>query len=160
MDKQGTQFYLNILLLDERHQNSHGKRSVASKQLAKLFRSQNPDNSPEPLAHFPFIPYPQYMSWAIMTSLNDIRIVCSPISAGKTLHRCRRAALTCLHTCQHPHQLFSTAMQEPCHHFLNQNSKPLTLSPRYFDAPSYWNIEFIIRIWYDMYSWLTCKQTR
>ena len=59
-------------------------------------------------------------------SLNDIRIICSPFSVGKALYMCRRATLICLHTCQHPHQLFSTAMHEPCHHFHIPNYEPVT----------------------------------
>ena len=66
-------------------------------------------------------------SWAIMTSLNNVKIVCSPIWVGKALHMCRRATLIHLHTCWHPCWLFSTTMHEPCHHIHNPNSKPVTL---------------------------------
>ena len=47
--------------------------------------------------------------------------------------------------------LFSTAMHEPCHHFLNLNFKPVTLSPRYFGAPSYQSLEFIYKTCKDWY---------
>ena len=94
-----------------------------------MFSSKNPDDSPEALACFPFIPYPQCKSQAIMTSQNYVRIVCSPISVGKALHMHRRAMLAHLHTCQHPCRLFSTTIQEPCHHFHNLNSKPVTYRP-------------------------------
>ena len=83
------------------------------------------------------------MSRAVVTSLNDVRIICCSFSVGKALCMCRGAALICLCTCQHPHQLFSTAMHEPCCHFCTSNSKPVTLSPRYFGAPSYWSLKFI-----------------
>ena len=108
--------------------------------------AQKPEDSPKALAYFPFIPHPQCMSQAVMTSLNDIRIVCSPVSVGKALCMCRRAMLICLHTSQHPHQLFSTATHEPCCHFHILNSKPVTLSPRYFSVPSYWSLKSIIKI--------------
>ena len=39
-------------------------------------------------------------------------------------------------------------MQEPCHVFHNPNFEPVTLSPRYFSAPLYQNLEFIIKIGY------------
>ena len=49
-----------------------------------------------------------------------------PFSMGKALHMCRRAALIHLHTCQHPHWLFSTTMYKPCCCFCIPNFKPVT----------------------------------
>ena len=59
MNKQGTQFYWNILLLHERHWYSWSRGLVASYQLTQPFSSRNPDNSSKALACFPFISYPQ-----------------------------------------------------------------------------------------------------
>ena len=70
-----------------------------------------------------------------MTSLNDIRIVSSPISAGKALCMCRGIAMICLHIHWHPHQLFSSAMQEPCNIFHNPNFEHVTLSSRFLVYP-------------------------
>ena len=64
-----------------------------------------------------------------MMSPNDVRIVCSPISARKALHMHRGTAGIHLHLCWYPHQLFSSTMQEPCHVFHNPNFEPVTLSP-------------------------------
>ena len=69
---------------------------------------------------------PKCMSRVIMTSLNDLRIICSPISVGKALHMCRGIAGICLHLHQHPHTLFSSTMQEPCCVFHNLNFEPVT----------------------------------
>ena len=126
MNKQGTQFYWNILLLHERHRYIQSRGSVASKQLTQPFSSRNPGDSPEALAHFPFIPSPKCMSRVIMMSLNDVRIICTPISVGKALHMCRGIAKICLHLCQCPHELFSSTMQEPCCIFYNPNFGPVT----------------------------------
>ena len=63
---------------------------------------------------------PLYISITLVTSLDDVTIICFPFLAGKTLHMHRRAALAHLHICQHPHQpilVFPTAMHGPYHQF-------------------------------------------
>ena len=97
---------------------------------------------------FLLYPIPRCPCRMIMTSLNDVRIICSPFSVGTALHMYRGIARIHLHLCQHLHRLFSTNTQEPCHVFLKPNFKPVTLSPRYFGAPSYQSLEFIIKIGY------------
>ena len=42
-----------------------------------------------------------------------------------------------------PPGCFSTAMHEPSCQFCIRNFGPVTLSPRYFGAPSYWSLKFI-----------------
>ena len=83
--------------------------------------------APRLLHAFLLYPIPKCMSWAIMTSLNYVRIVCSPISVWKALHMFREIARIHLHLCQHPHWLFSSTTQEPCHVFHNPNFETVTL---------------------------------
>ena len=109
--------------------------------------------TPRPLCAFLLYPIPKCTSWAIMTSLNDIRIVCSPISVGKALCMDRGIARICLHLCQHLHQLFSSAMQEPCCVFHDLNFEPVTLYPRYFVCLYTRALNLLLE--YDMYTWLT-----
>ena len=143
MNKQGILLVWNVLLLHKRHHNSNYRGLVASLQVTRMFSFKNPEDSPEALAHFSYIPLPWCLSKMVVTSLNDIRIICFPFSAGIALCMCRRPILICLYTCQHPHWLFSTATHKPCHQFCIPNSKPVTLSPRYFGAPSYQSLKFI-----------------
>ena len=144
MNKQGTLFFWDILLFHKRHHNSCYRALVALFEVMRMFSSKNPDDNPEALACFLFILY--CMSQVVVMSLNDIRIICFHFSVGKALCMCRRAVLICLCTCQHPHQLLSTTMHEPCHHFCILNSEPVTLSPRYFGSSSYQSLKFIIKI--------------
>ena len=78
------------------------------------------------LLHIFLIYPPGCTSKAIVMSLNNIGIMCSPFSVGKALHIHRRATLIHLQTHWHPHQLFSTAMHKPCHHFHIPNSETVT----------------------------------
>ena len=94
---------------------------------------------PRLLCAFLIYPIPKCMSWEIMTSLNNIRIVCFPISVGKALCRHRGIAMIHLCLCQHPHQLFSSSMQEPCCIFHNPNFEPVT-----YIYPSLWNEQIMI----------------
>ena len=143
MNEQCTLFFWNVLLLHERHHNSCYRASVALLEVTRMFSSKTPEDSLKVLACFPYIPLPWCTSKAVVTLLNDIRIVCSPFSMEKALHMHRRAALIHLHTCWHPCQLFSTDMHEPWHCFCILNSEPVTLSPRYFGVPSYQSLKFI-----------------
>ena len=86
----------------------------------------------------PFLYFPPFYAQEILvTSLNDITIVCSVILVGKPLHMHRRSANGCLHTCQHPRQLTILTESTECHHFVSKPFVPVTLSPRYFGVPSY-----------------------
>ena len=104
--------------------------------------------APRLLHTFLLYPIPRCMSRAIMTSPNDIRIICSPISAGKALCMHRGIARICLHLHWCPHWLFSSTTQEPCHVFHNLNFESVTLSLRYFGVPLYWSLKFVIGTWY------------
>ena len=42
----------------------------------------------------------------LMTSYNDVTIICSFILAGKPLHMCGRTTIVCLHICWHPCQIY------------------------------------------------------
>ena len=53
------------------------------------------------LLYFP----PSITQENLMTSYNDVTIVCSINLVGKPLHMCRRTAIAHLHTCQHPCQI-------------------------------------------------------
>ena len=73
-----------------------------------------------------------------MTSPHDVMIVCSIILAGKPLHMHRQSAMVHLHFCQHPCQLTVLTESLECHRFVSKPIfMPMTLSPRYFGAPSY-----------------------
>ena len=99
---------------------------------------------------FLLYPIPKFMSRKIMTSPNDVRIICSPISAGKVLYMHRGITKICLYLHQCPCRLFSSTTQEPCHIFHNPNFKPVTHSPRYFGVPSHQSLKFIKK--HDIYS--------
>ena len=88
---------------------------------------------------YPFLYFPPcYAREILVTSLNDVMIVCSVILAGKPLCMCRRSANGRLHTCRHPCQLTVLTESTECHHFISKPIfMPVTLSPRYFGAPSY-----------------------
>ena len=126
MNKQGTLFFWNVLLLHERHHNSHYRGLVASLQVIRMFSTKNPDDNPEALAWFPCISPP----WCMSKNICDITKWCHnpvfPFLVGKALHMHRRATLICLHTHQYPCWLVSTATHEPCHHFCIPNSEPVT----------------------------------
>ena len=82
--------------------------------------------APRLLCTFLLYPIPRCMSRMIMTSLNDVSIICSPISVVRELYMHRWIAGTCLHLHWHPHWLFSSATQEPCHVFHNLNFESVT----------------------------------
>ena len=112
-----------------------------------MFSSQNPDDSLEVCACSPYIPPPLCISIMLVTSLNDITIICLLLWCKKALCMCRRAALTHLHICQLPYQpiiVFPTAMQGPYHQFSILNFESVTLSPRYFGGPLCQSLKFII----------------
>ena len=56
MNKQGTIFFWNVLLIHERHCNSYYIVPVAFLEVTRMISSKNPDNSPKALACFPYIP--------------------------------------------------------------------------------------------------------
>ena len=75
---------------------------------------------------FLLYPIPKCTSWAIMMSLNDVRIICSPISAGKNTVHAQGNHQDLPGLCWCPCRLFSSTMQEPCHVFHNLNFEPVT----------------------------------
>ena len=90
---------------------------------------KNPDNCLKAHACSPYIPPTLCISITFVMSLNDVMIVCFPLSLGKTLHMHRRAMLAhlCIH--QHPHQpisMFPTATHGPSHQFSIPNFEPVT----------------------------------
>ena len=115
-------------------------------KLPECSAPKNSDDSLEAHVHSPHIPPTLCISIMFIMSLNDVTIICFFLLAGKTLHACRRAMLAHLHICQHPHQpisMFPTATHRPAHQFHILNFKPVTLSPRYFGAPSYQSLKCI-----------------
>ena len=90
--------------------------------------------------HYPLFILPSLLCTReiLVTLLNDVTIVCSIILAGKPLHMHRRSANSHLHTHRHPCQLTILTESTECHHFISEPIfMPVTLSPRYFSAPSY-----------------------
>ena len=112
-------------------------------KLPECSAPKTPDNSPEAHACSPYIPPTLCISITFVTSLNDITIICFPLPVGKP---CTCAGEPCWLTCT-PASILpgcsSTAMYGPSHQFCIPNFEPVTLSPRYFDAPSYQSLKFI-----------------
>ena len=77
VNKQSTLFYWNILHLHKGHQYSQSRGLVTSYQLTEMFSSQNPDNSPKVCACFSYIPPSPIAQVIVVTSLDDVMIVCS-----------------------------------------------------------------------------------
>ena len=111
-----------------------------------MFSSKDPDDSLEAHVHSPYIPPPLCISIMLVTSQNDVTIICFPFLVEKALHMHWRAALAHLNICWHPCQpilVFPTAIHGPYHQFHIPSFEPVTLSPRYFGAPSYQSLKFI-----------------
>ena len=141
VNKQSTLFYWNILCLHEGHWYSQSRGSVTSYQLTEMFSSWNPDNSPKAHAHFSYIPPSPIAQAIIVMSLDDVMIVCSTFQWEKHCVTCRGNAMICLHICWHPHWMFTTTTTHKPHHLFHiPNFEPVTLSPRYFGAPSLWDL--------------------
>ena len=82
-----------------------------------------------------------YISKMIVTSCNDIMIICFPLRVGKALHMSSRVMMTCLWIHQHPQPILPKSYAQTKFH--NPISAPVTLSPRYFSVPSYQSLQFI-----------------
>ena len=144
MDKQGTQFYLNILLLYERHQKamaegwwppSNWPNHSVPKTQTTAWRFMHT-----------FLIYPLPDAWVnVVTSLNDVTIICSPsFSRKSTVH----AQGNCHDFPAYPPASLPTIFyhyNKTCHLFHNPNFKPVTLY-QVFCAPSHQSLQFIIRI--------------
>ena len=77
VSKQSTLFYWNILHLHKGHWCNQSRGTVTSYQLTEMFSSWNPDDSPKACVCFSYIP-PSPIAWAIVvTSLDDVMIICS-----------------------------------------------------------------------------------
>ena len=143
LNKQVTLSCNNVLSLQERHQSSHNRGSVASQQVTQMFSSKNPEYSQEAHACSPYLPPTLCLSITFVMSLNDIRIICFPLLAGKP---CTCTGEPCCLTCAPtsiPPLCSSTAMHRPSHQFCTPEFKPVTLSPSFFGAPSHWSLNFI-----------------
>ena len=80
-----------------------------------------------------------------MMSHSDIMIICSIFLAGKPLCMHISTVMVHLQMHQHPHwnPLFYESSKPRCL-FFNPLSMPVTLSPRYFGAPSYQSLIYYI----------------
>ena len=85
------------------------------------------DNTAAAELSFLYFP-PFYARVILMTSLNDIMIVCSIILVGKPLCMCRQSTNSCLHTHWHPCQLTVLTESTKCHRFV---SKPIFMPVTY-----------------------------
>ena len=144
MNKQGTLSCRNVLFFLGHYQNIQLKTQMIALRLMHALLIYHP---------------PLCISIMLVTSLNDITIICFPFLAGKTLCMCRRAALAHLCICQHPcwpTLVFSTAMHGPYHQFHIPDFEPVTLSPGYFSVPSYQSLKFIK----NRLKWLCTKNGR
>ena len=144
LNKQGTLSCKNVVSLHERHRSSHNRGSVASQQVTKMFSYQKPQMIASRLMCTLLI-YPTTLCVSIifLMSLNDVTIVCFLLLVGKP---CTCTGEPCQLTCAPtgiPPSCFSTATHGPSDQFRIPNFKPVTLSPRYFGAPSYQSLKFI-----------------
>ena len=138
MDKWNTQFILVILC------STRGTEIARVEGLWLVSRpnhsvSESPDDIPKVWVHSPFI----------VPSQNSMRDHCDVISwchnclpwssGGKTTaHAHRKHCILSVHLpASTPESPITIEASEPLHLFLNPNSMPVTLSPRYFGVPSY-----------------------
>ena len=106
----------------------------------KCLVPEYPDNSPKVQSCSPFI-VPSLNS---MRDSHDIMIICSDLPVGKPLHVCIRTAMVHLHIHQHPcwdPKYYESS--KPLCLFPNPIFMPVTLSSRYFGAPSYWGLIYL-----------------
>ena len=103
--------------------------------------SEDPDNSPEVWVCSPFI----------VPSLNSTRDLCDIISwhhghllwfSGRktTVHAHQKCCSSAHLPASMPESPNTINASKPLCLFLNPNSMPVTLSPRYFSVPSYWSL--------------------
>ena len=92
-----------------------------------MYSSQKPRQEPQAHAHFPFILPALCMSVMMVTSLNDVTIICSPFLVGKTLHIHSGVMLTHLHICWHPCHWFWQLHQLCMNNLINSVSQFLSL---------------------------------
>ena len=106
----------------------------------KCLVPEYPDNSPEVRQCSPFI----VPSLDSMRDPHDIMIICSDLPMGKPLCTHIGTAMVCLHICWHPcwnPKYYESS--EPLRLFPNLIFMPVTLSPRYFSAPSYQSLIYL-----------------
>ena len=73
----------------------------------------NSNNSPKAWSHSPFI-VPSQVAWeTLVTSYNDVMIICSHLLAGKPLHMCSGTTTVHLHICWHPCQKIPNITESP-----------------------------------------------
>ena len=110
--------------------------------------SENPDDRPNVWVCCPFI----------APSQNNMRDHCDIISwchdhllwsSGRktTVHLHRKHCSSSAHLpASMPESLVTIVASQPLHLFLNPNSVPVTLSPRYFGVPSYWSLNLFTHL--------------
>ena len=108
-------------------------------KLPECSSPKTPDNSLEAYMHSPYIsPYLTHKH-----NNCDVMIICSSLLVGKPC-TCTREPHPLAHApTSIPPICLSTAMHRPSHQFHIPNFEPVTLSPRYFGAPSYQSLKFI-----------------
>ena len=131
----------------KRHWGSWVRGSVASwmNQLGNKPKDQEPKAKKEPLGLKLSLKYNLYIyvSRTKVTSFNDIMIICFLLRVGKALHMCSRVMPTGLHIHQHPQPILPISYAQTIAECHNPLSMHVTLSPRYFRAPSYQSLKFI-----------------
>ena len=138
MDKWNTQFIL-VMLCSTRGTEIAGVEGLWLVNRPNSSMSENPDNSPKGWVCSPFI----------VPSQNSMRDHCDVTSwchdhllwssSGKTtVHAHWKHCSSSAHLLAFmPESLVTIDASEPLHLFLNPNSVPVTLSPRYFSVPLY-----------------------
>ena len=104
--------------------------------------SEYPDNSPKVQVCSPFIVPSQnsMRDHSDIISWHHDHLLWS--SSGKTTaHAHQKHSSSSVHLpVSKPESLITTNASKPLSLFLNLNSMPVTLSPRYYGAPSYWSL--------------------
>ena len=114
---------------------TRGTKIAKVEGLWLVYGPGNPDDSLEVWLCSPFI-IPSLNS---MRDPHDVMIVCSDLPAGKPMHMHIGTATICASTSIHARTPNTTKASEPLCLFLNPILVPVTLSPSYFGAPSYWS---------------------
>ena len=143
MDKQGTQFILDILC------STRGTNIAKVEGLWLIGRPNHsvPETQTTALTCVcsPYIfPSPESMRdhCDVILWCHD----CLLYSFGRktTVHAQRKCHSSSVHlVALLPESPVTIAISKPHCLFLNPNFMPVTLSPRYFSAPSYWHLKFI-----------------
>ena len=106
----------------------------------KCLVPEYPDDSPKDWPCSPFIVPSLYST----RDPHDVMIICSVLPVGKPLCMCIGTTLVHLHICWHPCQnpKYYESSKSLCL-FPYPIFMPVTLSPRYLGAPSYWSLIYL-----------------